>query len=75
MTKVSSFVSIASCLLLLQGCDRAPESASEPAANAPAGEHGYFTVDLTPGDYAFIAEVPDPQDAGFILPFSVNASD
>ena len=38
----------------------------------PAGSHGYFTVDLAPGDYAFIAEVPGPQAAGFVLPFSVS---
>lgn len=41
----------------------------------PAGMHGYFTVDLAPGDYAFIAEIPGPQAAGFVLPFSVSASD
>ena len=39
----------------------------------PAGRHGYFTVDLEPGDYAFIAEMPDPQAAGFVMPFSVAA--
>lgn len=39
----------------------------------PAGKHGYFTVDLQPGDYAFIAEIPDPQAAGFVLPFAVSA--
>lgn len=38
----------------------------------PAGSHGYFTVDLAPGDYAFIAEVPGPQAAGFVLPFTVS---
>lgn len=38
----------------------------------PAGQHGYFTVKLEPGDYAFIAEVPGPQAAGFVLPFSVD---
>jgi len=37
----------------------------------PAGEHGYFTVSLEPGDYAFIAEMPNPKEAGFVLPFSV----
>jgi len=41
----------------------------------PAGAHGYFTVDLEPGDYAFIAEVPGPQAAGLVLPFSVEGSD
>ena len=39
----------------------------------PAGKHGYFTVELEQGDYAFIAEMPDPQAAGFVLPFSVKA--
>jgi len=37
----------------------------------PAGAHGYFTVSLEPGEYAFIAEIPNPQAAGFVLPFSV----
>ena len=41
----------------------------------PAGMHGYFTVDLAPGDYAFIAEIPGPQAAGFVLPFSIAASE
>jgi hypothetical protein len=40
----------------------------------PAGSHGYFTVELTPGDYAFVAEMPDPQGSGFVLPFSVAAN-
>jgi hypothetical protein len=38
----------------------------------PAGKHGYFTVELEPGDYAFVAEMPDPLAAGFVLPFSVK---
>ena len=38
----------------------------------PAGKHGYFTVELEPGSYAFIAEMPDPQAAGFVLPFEVT---
>jgi hypothetical protein len=37
----------------------------------PAGSHGYFTVDLQPGDYAFIAEVPNPAANGFVLRFTV----
>jgi hypothetical protein len=37
----------------------------------PAGSHGYFTVDLQPGDYAFIAEVPTPVATGFVVPFTV----
>lgn len=38
----------------------------------PAGTTAYFTVDLQPGDYAFIAEVPSPGDNGFLLPFTVG---
>lgn len=38
----------------------------------PAGKHGYFTVELEAGDYAFVAEMPDPLAAGFVLPFSVK---
>lgn len=41
----------------------------------PAGSHGYFTVELEPGEYAFIAEMPGPLAAGFVLPFSVAAAD
>ena len=37
----------------------------------PAGSHGYFTVDLEPGDYAFIAEIPSSAESGFVLPFTV----
>ena len=40
----------------------------------PAGAHGYFTVDLAPGDYAFIAEIPEPAAAGFALPFTISGS-
>jgi len=39
----------------------------------PAGSHGYFTVDLEPGDYALIAEIPGPVAAGFVLPFTVKS--
>jgi len=41
----------------------------------PAGSHGYFTVDLEPGEYAFVAEMPGPAAAGFVLPFSVAAAE
>jgi hypothetical protein len=41
----------------------------------PAGSHGYFTVDLPPGDYAFIAEIPGPLASGFVLPFTVAAAE
>jgi len=59
---------------------RTPDGLEDPAPvtflgglnDLPAGAHGYFTVDLAPGDYAFIAEMPDPLSAGFVLPFSVD---
>ena len=38
----------------------------------PAGETGYFTVDLAPGNYAFIAEVPDPSAKNMLKTFSVS---
>jgi hypothetical protein len=58
---------------------RTPDGLEDPSPVAflggindmPAGDHGYFTVDLEPGDYAFIAEMPGPQAAGFVLPFTV----
>jgi hypothetical protein len=58
---------------------RSPDGLEDPSPVAflggindlPAGTHGYFTVDLEPGDYAFIAEMPGPQAAGFVLPFTV----
>lgn len=37
----------------------------------PAGTHGYFTVDLQPGNYQFIGEQPDPKATGFVLPVTV----
>jgi hypothetical protein len=38
-----------------------------------AGSHGYFTVDLQPGEYAFIAEIPKPATSGFALRFTMPA--
>lgn len=38
----------------------------------PAGEHGYFTVDLEPGEYAIVAEVDDPISRGLVLPFTIE---
>lgn len=60
---------------------RSPDGLEDPGPVAflggindlPAGSHGYFTVNLEPGDYAFIAEMPAPQAAGFVLPFTVGA--
>jgi len=59
---------------------RTPDGLEDPAPveflgglnDLPAGAHGYFTVDLPPGDYAFVAEVPDPAATGFVLPFTVD---
>ena len=59
---------------------RTPDGLEDPAPveflgglnDLPAGAHGYFTVDLAPGEYAFIAEIPDPQGAGFVLPVSIE---
>lgn len=32
---------------------------------------GYFHVNLKPGDYAWVAEVPDPKSKGLLQPFTV----
>lgn len=37
----------------------------------PEGHTSYFTATLTPGEYAFIAEVPDPRSKNMLLTFSV----
>lgn len=37
----------------------------------PAGSKGYFNVDLQPGNYAFIAEVPNADSVGMFKTFSV----
>ena len=37
-----------------------------------AGGHGYFTVELEPGDYALMAEVPDPLGTGLALTLTVD---
>lgn len=41
----------------------------------PAGSTAYFTVTFEAGEYAFIAEVPDPAGNGMFLPFTVGAAD
>lgn len=59
---------------------RNPEGFETPAPamflggvnDMPAGSTTYFSMDLEPGDYAFIAEVPDPQEHGLLLRFSVE---
>jgi len=38
----------------------------------PSGETAYFTVDLTPGDYAWVAEVPNPIEKGMFVTFTVE---
>jgi len=53
--------------------DPSPVSFLGGINDLPAGSHGYFTVDLEPGDYAFIAEIPGPAESGFVLPFTVAA--
>lgn len=60
---------------------RAPQGLQDPGPvvflggvqDMPAGSHAYFTVDLEPGDYALMAEVPDPLGMGLVLTFSVDA--
>lgn len=37
----------------------------------PVGNTGYFTVDLEPGQYAWIAEVPKPMEKGMLKSFTV----
>lgn len=39
----------------------------------PSGVTGYFTVTLTPGRYAWIAEVPNPVEKGMLELFTVSA--
>lgn len=39
----------------------------------PAGATGYFTASLEPGRYAWVAEVPNPQDKGMLQIFEVTA--
>ncbi len=38
----------------------------------PAGRTGYFTVDLEPGNYALIAEVPNTSEKGLLKTFTVS---
>lgn len=39
----------------------------------PAGRKSYFTADLQPGNYAFIAEVPNPMDKKMFQTFSISS--
>lgn len=38
----------------------------------PKGATGYFTADLSPGDFAFIAEAPEAVERGYVLQFSIG---
>jgi len=40
--------------------------------DSPAGSVGYFKVTLTPGDYAFIAEVPNSSSKNMLKTFTVQ---
>lgn len=59
---------------------RGPEGLNTPAPvrflggsnEMPAGAVGYFTVDLTPGRYAWVAEVPEPNRKGMLRYFTVD---
>lgn len=37
-----------------------------------AGNKGYFTTELRPGNYALISEIPDPQSKGMLKTFTVK---
>lgn len=54
--------------------NRAPDSAHflGGAMDMPAGSTAYFHVTLEPGDYAWIAEIPDPADHGMLRTFTVD---
>lgn len=54
--------------------DRAPEGALflGGAMEMTEGAVAYFQVDLEPGDYAWIAEIPDPADHNMLKVFSVE---
>jgi hypothetical protein len=55
--------------------DPAPVTFLGGINDLPAESYGYFTVNLAPGAYAFIAEMPRPGAAGFVMPFSVEAAE
>lgn len=38
----------------------------------PAGQTGYFAIDLDPGSYAWVAEVPDPSGAQMLKTFDTS---
>lgn len=42
------------------------------AHDMPAGNTAYFTVDLSPGEYVFIAEVDEPAEKNMLQPVTVD---
>jgi len=42
------------------------------AQESPAGTTQYLRVNLEPGRYIWVAEVPDPQSKGMLVPFTVQ---
>lgn len=38
----------------------------------PAGNTAYITVNLEPGNYAWVAEVPNPKEKNMLKTFSVS---
>jgi len=57
--------------------DRAPGGAEFKGGTMEMeeGATAYFHIDLEPGDYAWIAEIPDPADHGMLKTFTVEDSD
>lgn len=49
----------------------APATFLGGAQQMPAGNTAYFTVELEPGRYAWISEVPDPSTKGMLKTFTV----
>ncbi len=62
---------------------RRPEEVETPAPvsfvggtnEVPAGDTAYFTVDIAPGRYAWIAEILTPADEGMLVPLSVPSDE
>jgi hypothetical protein len=54
--------------------NRAPEGAEFMGGTMEMaeGETAYFHVDLEPGDYAWIAEIPDPADHNMLKTFTIT---
>jgi hypothetical protein len=52
----------------------APVSFLGGAEEMPAGSTAYFTVDFTPGQYAWVSEVTSPGEKGMLVEFAVAPS-